>query len=295
MKTFLRFVFNFFWFLLVGLWSAISNLVLGIACCITIIGIPFGLQYFKFIKLVFAPAGKIVGLKYTRHPIMNTIWLILGGFAVTVSYYVLGVLFLATIIGAPIARQLFKIANFNFAPFGAEVLCDGEYSKKKNLSYDYKLLMRRIARDPEKMIGTNVDGTKETALQRLKMRQASFVEVNQKIRSFEKKESIVIVLTVVISLVVGQWIDTMRGGELTGFWISDILFLVMPALIVMIVFEVIKPDKYCVFYEKLIGDLMEYYPIGSPEANSRVYTFEQFVRAIGVIMPMNLQNGRLGS
>jgi uncharacterized membrane protein YccF (DUF307 family) len=277
---------------LVGLWSAISNLVLGIACCITIIGIPFGLQYFKFIKLVFAPAGKIVVLKYTRHPIMNTIWLILGGFAVTVSYYVLGALFLVTIIGAPIAHQLFKIANFNFAPFGAEVLYDGEYSKKKNLSYDYRLLMRRIARDPQKVIRENADGTKETVLQRLQARQASFVEINQKIKSWEKKESLVTILTVVICLVLTFLFKPEHGGYITGLLVLDVvLFIVLPVAIVMIVFGVIKLDKYCTFYEKLIGDLMEYYPIGSPEA-AKVYTFEQFAKAVGVILPMDVQNDR---
>lgn len=292
MKGFLRFVFNFFWFLLIGLWSAISCVCLGVACCITIIGIPLGLQYFKFIKLVFAPAGKVVVIKYTRHPIMNTLWLIFGGFGMTVAYYALGAIFFITVIGAPIGAQLFKIAAFNFAPFGAEVLREGEYSKKKNLSYDYKLLMRRIARNPQKVIGENADGANETAAQRLKTRQASFVEINQKIKTFEKRESIVTILTVVICLALMFLFKPEQGGYITGSLVLDIvLFMGLPVAIVMIVFGVIKFDKYCAFYEKLMGDLMEYYPIGSPEAN-KVYTFEQFLTAVGVILPMDVQNDR---
>ncbi|MDO6459638.1 YccF domain-containing protein [Granulosicoccaceae sp. 1_MG-2023] len=51
---------NIIWFLLAGIWLAIFHLVAGIACCLSIIGIPFGLQHFKLADTALAPIGKTV-------------------------------------------------------------------------------------------------------------------------------------------------------------------------------------------------------------------------------------------
>lgn len=48
---------NVAWILLSGIEIAFVYLILGIACCLTIIGIPFGIQLFKMMKLCFAPFG----------------------------------------------------------------------------------------------------------------------------------------------------------------------------------------------------------------------------------------------
>ena len=54
-------IVNIIWLLICGLWMAAGYAVLGILFCITIIGIPFGKQYFKFAKLALMPFGaKIV-------------------------------------------------------------------------------------------------------------------------------------------------------------------------------------------------------------------------------------------
>jgi uncharacterized membrane protein YccF (DUF307 family) len=49
---------NFLWIVLAGLWLAISHAVAGVAECLTIIGIPFGLAHFKLAAVCFAPLGK---------------------------------------------------------------------------------------------------------------------------------------------------------------------------------------------------------------------------------------------
>ena len=51
---------NFLWCLLAGLWLAICHALAGIACCLTIIGIPFGLAHFKLAQVSFAPLGKVI-------------------------------------------------------------------------------------------------------------------------------------------------------------------------------------------------------------------------------------------
>ena len=43
---------NILWLLFGGLLSALAWLLAGVLCCITVIGIPVGLQCFKFAKLV---------------------------------------------------------------------------------------------------------------------------------------------------------------------------------------------------------------------------------------------------
>jgi uncharacterized membrane protein YccF (DUF307 family) len=49
---------NVLWFVLVGLWMAIAHMVLGLALCLTIIGIPLGIGNFKLAAVAIAPLGK---------------------------------------------------------------------------------------------------------------------------------------------------------------------------------------------------------------------------------------------
>ena len=50
-------VANVFWLILGGWWSALCYLLEGCAFCVTIVGIPFGLQLFKMTKLTLLPFG----------------------------------------------------------------------------------------------------------------------------------------------------------------------------------------------------------------------------------------------
>jgi len=49
---------NVIWFVLAGVWIAIGHLVLGLALCLTIIGIPFGWANIKLALVAIAPLGK---------------------------------------------------------------------------------------------------------------------------------------------------------------------------------------------------------------------------------------------
>ena len=51
---------NVIWFLLAGIWLAIGHLVIGVACFISIIGIPFGWAHFKLVEISLAPIGKVI-------------------------------------------------------------------------------------------------------------------------------------------------------------------------------------------------------------------------------------------
>ncbi len=51
---------NLLWILFAGIWLTIGHLLLGLAYCVTIIGIPFGLAHFKLAGVSFAPLGQRV-------------------------------------------------------------------------------------------------------------------------------------------------------------------------------------------------------------------------------------------
>ncbi len=50
-------LFNIIWILFFGWEFALAHLIIGVTFCITIIGIPFGLQHFKLAQLGLIPFG----------------------------------------------------------------------------------------------------------------------------------------------------------------------------------------------------------------------------------------------
>ena len=54
----MKFIGNILWMLLGGILISIYYALVGLLFCITIIGIPFGLQHFKMALLALAPFGK---------------------------------------------------------------------------------------------------------------------------------------------------------------------------------------------------------------------------------------------
>ena len=112
---------NIIWVLFGGLFAAIGWVLTGLLLCVTIVFIPFGLQFFKFAKLVLWPFGKEIVTNFDKHPILNIIWIIFFGFATAVGYLMVGFLFFITIIGIPFAKQWLKLARLTLIPFGAEI------------------------------------------------------------------------------------------------------------------------------------------------------------------------------
>lgn len=287
MKKFLNGCFNFFWIVFIGLISAISNGILGVMCCITIIGIPLGLQYFKFIKLVFAPAGKVVVTKFSRHPVMNTLWIVFGGFLAVIIYFFVALLFAITIIGIPLSKQLFKIMIFMCAPFGAEILKDGEYSKNKNLVYDIRLLNRRICANTEAVV--NVNGVMMTTAEYIRLNQSHVDKLNDK----ELKIAKVLKITCISSIVVTILVRVLSLFTSRTSWGELFLAVCLPIIAGMILFKLIKRF---VFYKMELRfsriyllSLISYYPEHTPFAHRKYRTLRQVFRSVGVVFqPKNI-------
>ena len=113
---------NLIWFLFGGLWMGLGWTLVGLCWCISIIGIPVGIQCFKFARLAFFPFGKVIVYGGGASSLLpNILWLIFGGFALAVSSAIHGILFCVTIVGIPFGMQCFKFARLALTPFGSDV------------------------------------------------------------------------------------------------------------------------------------------------------------------------------
>lgn len=113
---------NLLWFIFGGWLCSLSWFLTGCIWCITIVGIPVGVQCFKFAGLCLFPFGKeVVYGGGAGSLLLNILWLLISGIPLAVESAVLGVLLCITIIGIPFGLQQFKIAKLALMPFGAVV------------------------------------------------------------------------------------------------------------------------------------------------------------------------------
>jgi uncharacterized membrane protein YccF (DUF307 family) len=116
---------NVIWLILGGFIVVIAYLLGGLLLCITIVGIPFGIQCFKLAGLALAPFGREIR---EREPpsgalsvIMNIIWIILPGLELAVFHLFMALILAITIIGLPLAAQHLKMTRLAILPFGFQV------------------------------------------------------------------------------------------------------------------------------------------------------------------------------
>lgn len=51
---------NILWIFVGGIWISLTHLIFGLILCVSIIGIPFGMQHFKMAILALTPFGKTI-------------------------------------------------------------------------------------------------------------------------------------------------------------------------------------------------------------------------------------------
>ncbi len=117
---------NILWIIFGGLALALGYFIGGLLLCITIIGIPFGLQAFKIGVFALLPFGQttVVGPSGSGclSTLMNILWIITFGICLALSHLVVGALLCITIIGIPFGLQHFKLMAVALTPFGREVV-----------------------------------------------------------------------------------------------------------------------------------------------------------------------------
>ena len=120
----MRLVLNVLWAVFGGgLISALQYLLAGLLCCLTVVGIPFGLQCFKIAGLALFPFGKDFSGPRTGALgfVANILWVVFAGIWIFISHLALAVTLAVTIIGIPFAFQHVKLGMLALAPFGVDV------------------------------------------------------------------------------------------------------------------------------------------------------------------------------
>ena len=121
----MKFLGNILWLILGGLVVSLYYALMGVLFCITVIGIPFGLQLIKMAGLALWPFGRDVHSDTNDGGclaiIMNVIWIIFGGIEIAMLHIGFGIVCCLTIVGIPFGMQHFKMAILAFVPFGKKI------------------------------------------------------------------------------------------------------------------------------------------------------------------------------
>jgi uncharacterized membrane protein YccF (DUF307 family) len=123
----MNFLGNLIWLIMGGLLTALMYWTAGLLMCITIIGIPFGVQLVKIGTLSLWPFGHdltpIAGSESSCLQIVfNVLWIVLGWWEIALTHLTFGLILCCTIVGIPWGIQHFKLAMASIIPFGKEVV-----------------------------------------------------------------------------------------------------------------------------------------------------------------------------
>lgn len=121
----MSFIGNIIWLIFGGFLAGMGYILGGLLFCLTIIGIPFGMQAVKLGIATMTPFGKtIVATDQAAAPsriLLNILWAVLFGWEIAITHLLHGLFLAITIIGIPFAKQHFKLIPIALAPFGREI------------------------------------------------------------------------------------------------------------------------------------------------------------------------------
>ncbi|MGK7928606.1 MAG: YccF domain-containing protein [Spirulina sp.] len=113
---------NIIWLLFGGFLAGLGYIIGGLSLCITIIGIPFGIQTIKIGIATMTPFGREIVVTEETGSVLNTIfniiWLFLFGWEIALTHLLFAFLLAITIIGLPFAKQHWKLLFLCLFPFG---------------------------------------------------------------------------------------------------------------------------------------------------------------------------------
>ncbi len=116
---------NIIWLVFGGFFAAAGYIIGGLGICLTIIGIPFGIQSIKVGFASLTPFGKELvatpNANDTLHIIFNIIWLVLFGWEIAMIHLSSAAILAITIVGLPFAAQHIKLIPLALLPFGRDL------------------------------------------------------------------------------------------------------------------------------------------------------------------------------
>jgi uncharacterized membrane protein YccF (DUF307 family) len=116
---------NIIWLVFGGLLSGLGYIIGGLGLCLTIVGIPFGIQSMKLGVATFAPFGKELvegpNANSALRVILNVLWILFFGWEIAIVHLVHAAILAITIIGLPFAKQHLKLIPMALMPLGREL------------------------------------------------------------------------------------------------------------------------------------------------------------------------------
>ena len=117
---------NILWFVIAGLPLFLGYVASGVAMCLTIIGIPFGVASINIGIAVLAPFGKQVVPKPQINTgcvtvVLTIVWLFTAGLGLAIAHLISGALLCLTVIGIPLGVQNFKLMQLALLPYQYEL------------------------------------------------------------------------------------------------------------------------------------------------------------------------------
>jgi uncharacterized membrane protein YccF (DUF307 family) len=116
---------NIIWLIFGGFITGMGYILGGLLVCITIVGIPFGIQAIKLGVASMAPFGKeVVVLEEANEfwqMVANILWAIVLGWELAIAHLVHALILAITIVGLPFAKQHIKLIPVALFPFGREL------------------------------------------------------------------------------------------------------------------------------------------------------------------------------
>ncbi len=144
MKKSTNLIFNILWWICGGCVMLFGQITMGIFLCITLVGIPLGIKYFKIVPYVIKPFGKVVVTRFRKKAGLNFLNLFFGGFASFIIYKIYSIFLYCTIFLIPFAKVINSLAKYNIAPWGTEIVKEGQFSSHGLSNYDFDLTLRRF-------------------------------------------------------------------------------------------------------------------------------------------------------
>lgn len=112
---------NLIWLIFGGFLAGIGYILGGLALCLTIVGIPFGMQAIQLGIATMAPFGKEIQANERAGGLLSlvfdVIWVLVVGWGIAVAHLVGGLILAITIVGLPFAKQHFKLIPVALFPF----------------------------------------------------------------------------------------------------------------------------------------------------------------------------------
>jgi uncharacterized membrane protein YccF (DUF307 family) len=111
---------NLVWLIFGGALAGLGYMIGGLLLCLTIVGIPFGLQSIRLGQAMLTPFGRRVVAVENQSPlkiVFDVIWIALFGWEIATVHLTFAAILAVTIVGIPFALQHLKLIPVALFPF----------------------------------------------------------------------------------------------------------------------------------------------------------------------------------